>query len=248
MDLFISTVGPNKVNLSIIPNEYEEKYNYEDPENKFDKIENISMLFKQLKSDPLGFKVPQVPKVPEFSRTLAVPQVDKIVLKDPVLYAILFNEDPTISLLTNNMKNNLIDKTIDKIKLNMDLLLRPFGFTKRRLKQKDILDNRELFYEYLTKLYKISVIIDHKIYGDEENAIDIDNDNIKLNSKDYKLQLFKEKAIQYNKENLILKLVKDLRSIADDLGIDNKKKKSELLEAINERILIILSSIRENGN
>lgn len=217
IQLLIDKLGQNKVTTHIKNNEkYEEKYCYEKIDDKFQLIEDLGKLYKELKT----YK--------NINETL----------KDPFIYAILFDNDPTISLLSMSKKNSEIEKYLSSLPKY---------------------EKKELLYEYMSKLQNKYIIIDGKIYGkpnsencmiliSKEGAYDISFSNI----KEYKSLIYKEMALQYDKENLKSKLVSDLKEIAKSLNIatfkviDDKKKqllKAELLEAIKDKIAIILSPV-----
>jgi hypothetical protein len=215
IQLLIDKLGKNKVTTHIKNNEkYEEKYYYEKIEDKFMLIEDLGKLYKELKT----YKNEN--------------------LKDPFIYAILFDNDPTISLLSVSKKNSEIEKYLSSLPKY---------------------EKKELLYEYMSKLQNKYIIIDGKIYGkpnsekcmiliSKEGAYDISY----LTIKEYKSLIYKEIALRYDKENLKTKLVSDLKEIAKSLNIatfkviDDKKKqllKAELLEAIKDKIAIILSPV-----
>jgi hypothetical protein len=138
----------------------------------------------------------------------------------------------------------------------MDMNIKLF---KLKVKKEDLLSNKELFYEYISKLRNKNIIIKgiyEKYNNDIDECIIFDNSFEiinKCNLTVYKNKLFKEMAIEYNKENLTSKLVSELKEIAKKLNISQSKevdgKKKPLLKGeLVEQISIILSSIRENGN
>jgi len=252
METFLKNLRKNKVTLDIKTNNFQEKYVYDETPDKFKKIEDISMLYKQcLNNGPR--------RAPEAKRPH---KVDEQAISDPFLYGILFYQDETISLLNTAHKNVKIDRYLSTLKKEMEMHIRAFGFTRRRLTEDMIWTQKPLFYEYMSKLANISLIVDNNIYEVDNVAdclvFDSSYDIIdKSTLKAYKLKLYKEKALAYTKENLIEKTVSELKKIADDIGfetskiVDHKKKpllKKELQEGIKDKIAIILSPIRENGN
>jgi hypothetical protein len=229
MDIFISKLGINKVNLDINTNEYEEKYEYNNIPSKFDEIEAIGSLYKELIKERI---------------------------KDEFIYFVISYIDPLISLYKINKKNEEIDKYLNNLYKDIDLNLKKYGFTKRRIKKEDIIENKSLLYEYIARTLNISLVIEDKIYGCDDNCIILNNkfaiiSNTNIN--DYKLNSYKEKILLYSKTDLKNLNVNELKDIAISIGIDyyktvDNKKKPLLKSELKEKLSIILSSIRENGN
>lgn len=236
MEHLVSSIGENKVTLKILSNEFEERYEYDVRENMFDKIEDMCALFKQIKNHR-----------PAETKT-----------DDPFLYAVLFYKDPTISLYRCAQKNEQIKSYLDLVTKEIPLNIKELGFTKRRITKEMILEEKPHFYEYVCRLVGVSAVVDGRIYGAEEHCLLVSEsgDPQSTQRSAWLDKSYKEKAERYSKENLNTCLVSELKKIADELGVststtEGKKRpllKAELLSALNDKISIILSKDRENGD
>lgn len=241
MEFIKQNLQENKVTLDIKTNEFLEKYDYVSLANRFDEIENILDIFKSLTAT--ASKKP-------FTKQI----------KDPIIYSILIHLDPTMELVTDKLIfiNKFKSELKDKINNYVDRL-KKFGATKEATLAAidDTTDNRDALMFYL------GILLDKNI------AIKTDNDICifevgKLtcllidptNQSNKELDLLQCRDLKYDarksyhiNENTLGKLndmlVKDLKALAEELGIcttkveDGKRKnllKAELKDVIKVKL------------
>ena len=238
MDHFKANIGINKVMLNIETNEYEEKYKYDIIKDEFEEIEDIGSIFNGLRKHKSHHSHHSENNKFKRLTTPVYNEVDIIEedLKDKVIYGVLFYMDPTISLLKNNQKNQKVEEYVHKVNKEIELHLKEYGFTRRRITKEKIIESRELYYEYLSNLLNISLVIDNKIYGKAETCLIIENNEVAKTS-DWKSAKMKERALIYWNQDLNLKLVGELKIIAAEFEIAiTKMLKAEILQAIMEKL------------
>lgn len=244
MDYILSNLGSNKVTLDIKTNYFEESYEYDNNlYSKFDDIENIIDCVKK-PSPSLNQKIEDY-------------------ISDKFIYCVLLSLDETLTLVPN--KNTFIDtfKSEMKIKIN-DFKVK---LKKLKLTPEDVLkaiDNPDDSTKSHV-IYYVSLIIQKVIAIENENKIDIYNENLSttlmineqtlsmvvMSTEDAQKMAYK-KNIKYHKiqktlENLNKLLVKDLKLLAEDLGIvttktENNKKRNLLKEELKDHIRLILNN------
>lgn len=223
MEFIKQNLQVNRVTLDIKSNNCIEKYEYPAPPNRFDEIENMMDMFKSV------------------SRQKPIP--------DPIVYSVLMHLDPTLELVSE--KHMFISKfkseLRDKIN-NYTEKLKKFGATKETtLAAIDDSEKRDSLMYYLGILLDTNIAIktddDIIIYEIGKltcllihpgthtvNAIDL------IQCRELKYDARKS---YHQKENTLGKLndllVKDLKSLAEELGICTTKtedgKRKNLLKA-----------------
>lgn len=234
MEFIKQNLQANKVTLDIKTNEFEEKYEYVTPKNRFDEIENIIDIFKAISRQK-----PQQQHPPTTNKPV----------KDPILYAILIHLDPTLELVSdkhifiNKFKTELKDKINNYLEK-----LKKFGVTKESaLAAIDELENRD------SLLYYLSILLDMNVAIKTDNDIDIyeigkltcllinptTHASQTIDLLECRNQKYDARKTFHINENTMGKLndmlVKDLKSLADELGVITYKtedcKRKNLLKA-----------------
>lgn len=235
MEFIKQNLQVNRVTLDIKSNDFIEKYEYPDPPNRFDEIESMMDMFKSVSR--------QKPKP----------------IPDPIVYSILIHLDPTLELVSD--KHMFISKfkseLRDKIN-NYTEKLKKFGATKEStLAAIDAFDNRDSLMYYLGILLDTNIAIKT---DDDINIYEIGKLTCLLihpGTHSVKtIDLIQCRELKYDarksyhrKENTLGKLndllVKDLKSLAEELGIcttkteDGKRKnllKAELKDVIKVKL------------
>lgn len=241
MEFIRQNLQANKVTLDIKTNDFEEKYEYNAPANRFDQIENLLELFKLVSR--------QKPAA-----------VHSKTIKDPIIYSILIHLDPTLDLVSDKQlfiakfKSELKDKINNYVEK-----LKKFGATKEATLTAidDVNDNRAHL------MYYLSILLDKNIAIKTDNNIHIYEigklECLVIQPQNYTSQtidLIKCRELKYDarktyhtNENTLGKLndmlVKDLKSLAEELGIcttkteDGKRKnllKAELKDVIKVKL------------
>jgi len=219
MDFISNNIQNNRVTLDIKTNKYEEKYNYEQVNyNKFDEIENILDLYKT---------------------------INKKQISDKFIYEVLLYLDNTLSLIGDKevfitkFKSDLKDKLPNYMNK-----LSKLGFKESIIFEAiNSHENREPLYHYLTLLFEKSIAIqdanDIKIYGNYDDVMLYENSFKDMTLSDCKIMKYDLRRSHYilnnTEEKLNNLLVKDLKAIAEDLGLETTKlengKKKNLLKA-----------------
>lgn len=242
MEFLLDNLGANKVVLDIKTNNYEETYDYrKEVYARFNEIEDILSMYKDTLKQPLPSKALQSNP------------------SDPFLYKILLFLDPTLSLIGD--KNVFIDKFRGDLQgklRNYEEKLKKYGFDT-----KDVLGQITNTKEERTGLYRYIAILLEKSLAVESNGLIIlcevsTSDKCVLideNVQEITIKECKQRIRQLNKENHIKNntiakldslLVKDLKEIADDLGVslyevDSSGKKKALLKAeLKDKIKSVL--------
>ncbi len=219
MDYIKDNIQNNRVTLEIKTNKYEEKFDYTQVNySKFDEIENLMDLYKS---------------------------INKKQISDKFIYEVLLYLDNTLSLI--NEKEVFINKFKSDLRDKMPNYMNKLS--KLGFKESDVNeainnnDNREALYHYLSFLFEKSIAIQEsdniKIYGSNDIVMFYDNsfkDMTFSECKNLKYDLRKSHHINQNtEEKLNDLLVKDLKVIAEDLGLETTKvengKKKNLLKA-----------------
>lgn len=229
MDFILSNLKQNKVTLDIKTNEYEESYIYMKPKDKFEEIEDLMEVYKDI------------------SET-------QYEIEDEFIYKILLYLDNTLSLI--------LDKSIFIQKFKSDLKDKlPNYISKIGRDKKDILnaiegtDDREPLYHYIAYLFDKNIAIheseDIKIIDiGKKECIYIDETAQLISMEDCLAKRHEKKKIYHIQQNTVEKLssmlVKDLKSLAEELGcpttkIENGKKKNLLKNELKELINNILN-------
>lgn len=240
MEFIRQNLQANKVTLDIKTNEFEEKYEYVSPPSKFDQIENILDLFKSLSRQK--------------------PTASSKDVKDPILYSILIHLDPTLELVSdkhmfiNKFKNELKDKVDNYVEK-----LKKFGVAKESAVAAidDATENRNAL------LYYLSILMDKNMAVKTDNDVTIyeigkltclvinpiTHTTQSMDLLDCRASKYNARKTYHMNENTLGKLndmlVKDLKELADELGIctykteDGKRKnllKAELKDVIKVKL------------
>jgi hypothetical protein len=216
MEFIIDNIQNNRVTLDIKSNKFEESYEYTPISyDKFNEIENLIDLYKS---------------------------VNKKQVFDKFIYSILLYLDNTLSLIGDK------ELFINKFKIDLKNKLPNYmnKLSKLGISEGDINNainnqcNREPLYHYLSHLFEKSIAIQEveniNIYGSHDTVL-LYEDNIKEldmnNCLNIKYELRKNHHLKNEKLNDLL--VKDLKVIAEDLGLETTKlengKKKNLLKA-----------------
>lgn len=242
MEIMLPRLGPNKVVLDIKSNNFEEIYEYPTEKfEKFEKIECIQSMYRNI-SDVIKPPPPPPPKKVVISETI----------NDKFIYCVLMNVDHTITLVPD--KNDFItsfkESLLNKIE-NYVHKFKKYGFSKNEvITAINGTDARQPLYYYTGILLNKSVALKSEdafnlfeIYGSEINNCIIVNEK-ELTCEDVTLKTCKEKISEFYKtmhlqrntlEKLNALLVKDLKELAEQLGLETTKvsdgKKKNLLKA-----------------
>jgi hypothetical protein len=272
MEYLLSNLGTNKVTLDIRTNKFEESYEYlnETYEN-FDKIENILNMYKDMVKAPppapprspptppihdLVADEPEPPPTPSGARGQTI--------SDRFIYCVLLSLDESISLIPD--KNVFINKLKSELRSKMgdfDKKFKKYGLVKKDIIQGFESENskdRGSLYHYVALVMNKSIVVedadDMKLYEvvttENSDSLIINVENLtceEVNKVDCKAKLYAYKINYYKLNNTLDKLesflVKDLKTIAEDIGleiikIENGKKKffikAELKDVIKSKL------------
>ena len=248
MDSILSNIGPNKVKVPIMTNEYEETNPYMEEHSRFDQIEDIIDIFKD--SKPRRFDQIDVKYSPP-RQSIDVTRFNSLI------YSVLESIDVTMSLLSDDEKMSKVNQFKKQLNSKIDLgVKRVFGYD--RVSYQQFLKNEDLkILNWLSHFLKKTIVlklinpdITFNFYGTEDNCIVIEEDNhgtfVLLNNNDtvenWKVKKFQILASKYSVEKLNSMLIKDLKNIAQELEIplfkvENDKKKSYLKNDLRDMII-----------
>lgn len=244
----MDNIGSNRVTLDIRPNRFEEPYSYEPDclEKEFKGIESVLDMFCAAR----GQRKPRPKSPPEpQKRAVAAPEQEPPRRQDPgsaLLYCVLVGLDPTLSLVED--KQLFVDKFRSELKdkaRNFDTKLKRYGFTvDQAIKSVD--EPSDALYRYISLLMEKSLMVEpsmdmYEMYGTKLCLVvnpEAGSSRTVPLAEAYSA-MYESKARSHKAtitlEKLNSLLVKDLKEIAESIGIETSKteegKRKNLLKS-----------------